>query len=319
MQQRTPMGVFASSRPCRCRGTGRIIRQPCTDCGGRGLRAQAQDHQGHHSAGIDHGQTISLRGDRQLCAAERQQRRRSADHRDGAAGRGVPPGGCGRVLQRPSPLHRPRWAPLEIPTIDEKVKYDLPEGADGQRVPSAGKGIPVLNGRGRGDQYVTVSVETPRNLTRGRGSAADVQRHAGRATTKRKSFFRRNEQVNHVSGGLSPFRRVLDGSLTVNQLAEGSGARRKLDGYASPDHVDARCCGAITRPRAFRLDGSAGADYAGWEQYHGRLTIRLGAELRRRRHHSTGQRLLEESPGLDFVIGSVHMAGKIPSFRPVLH
>jgi molecular chaperone DnaJ len=29
-----------------------------------------------------------------------------------------------------------------------------------------GKGIPVLNGRGRGDQYVTVYIETPRNLNR---------------------------------------------------------------------------------------------------------------------------------------------------------
>ena len=29
-----------------------------------------------------------------------------------------------------------------------------------------GKGIPVLNGRGRGDQYVTVTIETPRDLNR---------------------------------------------------------------------------------------------------------------------------------------------------------
>ncbi len=44
VQQRTPMGVFATSRPCqKCQGTGRIIHQPCTDCGGQG-RAEAQDH-----------------------------------------------------------------------------------------------------------------------------------------------------------------------------------------------------------------------------------------------------------------------------------
>ena len=37
VQQRTPMGVFASSRPCqRCHGTGKIIHQPCADCGGSG-------------------------------------------------------------------------------------------------------------------------------------------------------------------------------------------------------------------------------------------------------------------------------------------
>ena len=58
-------------------------------------------------------------------------------------------------------------ATLEIPTIDGKVKYDLPEGTQtGTVFRLRGKGVPVLNGRGRGDQYVTVTVETPRNLTK---------------------------------------------------------------------------------------------------------------------------------------------------------
>lgn len=56
---------------------------------------------------------------------------------------------------------------LEIPTIDGKVKYDIPEGTQtGTVFRLRGKGIPVLNGRGRGDQYVTVNIETPRNLNR---------------------------------------------------------------------------------------------------------------------------------------------------------
>ena len=58
-------------------------------------------------------------------------------------------------------------ATLEIPTIDGKVTYDLPEGTQtGTVFRLRGKGVPVLNGRGRGDQYVTVTVETPRNLTK---------------------------------------------------------------------------------------------------------------------------------------------------------
>ena len=58
-------------------------------------------------------------------------------------------------------------AELEIPTIDGKVKYDLPEGTQsGTTFRLKGKGIPELNGRGRGDQYVTVYIETPRNLNR---------------------------------------------------------------------------------------------------------------------------------------------------------
>ena len=58
-------------------------------------------------------------------------------------------------------------AELEIPTIDGKVKYTIPEGTQtGTVFRLKGKGIPVLNGRGRGDQYVTVTIETPRPLHR---------------------------------------------------------------------------------------------------------------------------------------------------------
>ena len=47
------------------------------------------------------------------------------------------------------------------------MKYDIPEGTQSGTVfRLKGKGIPAINGRGRGDQYVTVRVETPRNLTK---------------------------------------------------------------------------------------------------------------------------------------------------------
>ena len=58
-------------------------------------------------------------------------------------------------------------AELEIPTIDGKVKYTLPEGTQsGTTFRLKGKGIPSINGRGRGDQYVTVYIETPKNLNK---------------------------------------------------------------------------------------------------------------------------------------------------------
>ena len=56
---------------------------------------------------------------------------------------------------------------MELPTIDGKVEYALPEGTEnGATFRLKGKGIPYINGRGRGDQYVTVYIETPKNLTR---------------------------------------------------------------------------------------------------------------------------------------------------------
>ena len=57
-------------------------------------------------------------------------------------------------------------AELEIPTIDGKVKWTLPAGTQpGTTFRLRGKGIPSVNGRGRGDQYVTVKVQVPTSLT----------------------------------------------------------------------------------------------------------------------------------------------------------
>ena len=91
VQQRTPMGVFATSRPCqKCHGTGRIIHQPCTDCGGQGRVRKRKTIKVNIPAGIDHGQTISLRG------------QGNAGKNGGSAGDLliIPPGGRGRVLRR---------------------------------------------------------------------------------------------------------------------------------------------------------------------------------------------------------------------------
>ena len=95
--------------------------------------------------------------------------------------------------QRGSALFR-RIEKLEIPTIDGKVKYDLPEGTQtGTVFRLRGKGIPVLNGRGRGDQYVTVNVETPRNLTKEQKEALrSFSDMLGESNyEKRKSFFKK--------------------------------------------------------------------------------------------------------------------------------
>ena len=195
VQQRTPMGVFASSRPCqRCHGTGKIIHQPCTDCGGTGAVRKRKTIKINIPAGIDHGQTISLRG------------QGNAGKNGGSAGDLLI-----TVMVQPDETFRREGvdvfceapitfaqatlgATLEIPTIDGKVKYDLPEGTQtGSVFRLRGKGIPVLNGRGRGDQYVTVNVETPRNLTREQKEAlrtfSDMLGESN--YEKRKSFFKK--------------------------------------------------------------------------------------------------------------------------------
>ena len=168
VRRQTPMGVFATSSPCtRCGGKGKIIHQPCKDCHGTGAVRKRKTIQASIPAGIDNGQTISIRG-------------------QGNAGKNGGPAGdlLITITVRPHELFRREGtsvlceapitfaqavlgAELEIPTIDGKVKYELPEGTQsGTTFRLKGKGIPALNGRGRGDQYVTVYNETPRNLNK---------------------------------------------------------------------------------------------------------------------------------------------------------
>ena len=168
VRRQTPMGVFATSSPCpKCGGKGRIIHQPCKDCRGSGMVRKKKTIQASIPAGIENGQTFSIRG-------------------QGTAGKNGGPAGdlLITITVRPHELFRREGtsvlceapitftqavlgAELEIPTIDGKVKYTLPEGTQsGTTFRLKGKGIPSINGRGRGDQYVTVYIETPKNLNK---------------------------------------------------------------------------------------------------------------------------------------------------------
>jgi molecular chaperone DnaJ len=58
-------------------------------------------------------------------------------------------------------------AEIQVPTLDGKVSFDLPEGTQtGTTFTLAGKGIPMVGRNRRGDQRFTVVVETPTKLTR---------------------------------------------------------------------------------------------------------------------------------------------------------
>ncbi|MBE7008320.1 MAG: molecular chaperone DnaJ [Ruminococcaceae bacterium] len=170
IQQRhqTPLGFMSSSSPCpRCGGKGKIIHKPCKTCSGRGMVRKRKTLKVSIPAGIDNGQTISLRG-------------------QGNAGKNGGPSGDLLIViaVRPHDVFRREGtsilceapitfaqaalgAELEIPTIDGKVKYSIPEGTQsGTTFRLKGKGVPGMGGRARGDQYVTVYIETPRNLTK---------------------------------------------------------------------------------------------------------------------------------------------------------
>jgi molecular chaperone DnaJ len=165
---RTPMGVFSSTGTCpSCNGRGRIIKNPCPACKGDGAVRRRVAISVKTPAGIDDGQTFSLRG--QGCA--------------GANG-----GPSGDVLVtisvRPHPLfiregttvhcemvitfaQAALGCVLQVPTLDGKVQYTVPEGTQpGTIIRLRGKGVPGLSGRARGDQLVHMVVEVPKSLNK---------------------------------------------------------------------------------------------------------------------------------------------------------
>jgi molecular chaperone DnaJ len=165
-KQSTPFGQFVNIKTCDvCRGEGKIITSPCETCGGKGRIRKNVKIKVNIPAGIDDGQTISLRG-------------------EGEPGtRGGPSGDLFISIRvKPHPLFQRQGsdvlcdipitfvqaalgAELEVPTLDGKVKYTIPEGTQtGMIFRLKGKGIPYLRGNGRGDQYVKVNIEVPKKL-----------------------------------------------------------------------------------------------------------------------------------------------------------
>ncbi len=167
-QQRTPFGVFASSGPCQaCHGTGKIIKEPCEKCKGNGKVRRSRTIKVKIPAGIDNGQTVSLRGegnegtlggpagDLYVTVSVLEHKLFKRDGQD-------------VLLEMPvSFVQAALGATLTVPTVDGKVQYNMPEGTQtGTIFRLKGSGIPNVNGRGRGDQYVKVSIEIPRNLSK---------------------------------------------------------------------------------------------------------------------------------------------------------
>ena len=166
-QQRTMLGVMQMQRPCpRCGGKGTIIPNPCTKCKGTGRIRHPARIEVNIPAGIDDRQSMNIRG-------------------QGNKGANGGPAGDLRVgvnVRRHPYFERDGFnvwfettvsyaqaalgSEVVVPTLDGDVKYAVPAGTQpGDVFKLKDRGIPVLNGRGRGDQLVRVNVQVPKKLT----------------------------------------------------------------------------------------------------------------------------------------------------------
>lgn len=175
VNKRTMFGTMQEREPCtRCGGKGKIVKNPCHKCRGSGSVEIPKRLEVKIPAGVDDDQTLSLRG-------------------KGDVGQNNGPSGDLIVIisVRPDTMfERDRYdvnvtvpvslsdammgAKIVVPTIDGKVEYSLPEGTQSGKIfRLKNKGIPYLNGRGRGDEYVKITVEIPQKLTRAQKEALE--------------------------------------------------------------------------------------------------------------------------------------------------
>ena len=192
-------GFFALSRPCpECEGTGEKVKDPCPDCRGEGRVLKQRTLTINVPAGVDEGARLRLAGE---------------GNRGRAGGRAgdlyvfvaVAPhehfrrDGFDVVLAWAVPFHTAvLGGPVTVPTLDGDSTFDIPAGTAAGRVFTLkGKGVSRLDGRGRGDQHVLLTVRVPKKLNAEQREAirrlADVfpDGGPGAQTKDEKGFFER--------------------------------------------------------------------------------------------------------------------------------
>ena len=164
----TPFGQMATQKTCSvCGGTGKVIKEPCPDCRGKGKVRKSVKISVKVPAGIDDGRTLVLenqgepginngpKGDLYIVVHIKRHNiySRKGDH----VFCEVPITFTGATL----------GTEIEIPMVDgTKEKYKIPEGTQtGTKFTIKNKGFKSVNGNWRGDFVFTVTVQVPKRLT----------------------------------------------------------------------------------------------------------------------------------------------------------
>jgi molecular chaperone DnaJ len=167
-QVRYQQGFLTIARTCpSCGGAGKVLTDPCKECRGEGRVSVEKTLSISIPAGVDSESHLRVSGEGEAGAA------------------GGPPGDLYVVIHVQDHAFFERredhlvctvpisfsqaalGAEIKVPTLEEEESLTIPEGTQtGARFRLRGKGIPHLNGHGRGDLYVYVRVVTPTKLTR---------------------------------------------------------------------------------------------------------------------------------------------------------
>lgn len=186
-------GIFSLQSTCpSCRGAGKVVRDPCSDCNGSGYVAESVTRDVKVPAGVDTHARLRLQGEGEPNP------------------NGGPPGDCYCfVTVKEHPLFKrdgphlicqipigyaqaALGAKIDVPTLDGRHELEIPSGTQsGDVFKLAGQGMPVPRRRGQGDLLVQVFIEVPKRLTaeheRILRELAEVEN--ANVSPQRKSFF----------------------------------------------------------------------------------------------------------------------------------
>jgi molecular chaperone DnaJ len=167
-QVRSQQGFFTVARTCpQCQGAGKIITKPCTTCHGAGRISRERKLTVKIPPGIATGQQLRLQHEGEAGSAggpagnlyvvvhvqEHEFFRRDGNNLFCEVGVNFTTVALGGEIQ--------------VPTLDGQETVKIPEGTQtGTTLKLRGKGMPDVNGRGRGDLFATVQVHTPKKLTK---------------------------------------------------------------------------------------------------------------------------------------------------------
>lgn len=167
-QIRMQQGFFSVQQTCpACRGSGKIIKDPCTDCHGQGRKEKKKTLSVKIPAGVDTGDRIRLAGEGEAGVSggpagdlyvQVAVREHSLFRREG------------KDLYTEVPISFVDAAlggELDVPTLDGRVKLKIPaETQTGKMFRLRGKGVTPVRGGSPGDLLCRVIIETPVNLNK---------------------------------------------------------------------------------------------------------------------------------------------------------
>ncbi len=168
VSQQSFLGSTVSIQTCSvCRGSGEMIEDPCTTCKGKGRVKKKKTIDVDLPAGVFEGAQMSLRGEGNLGS-------KGGPRGDVVVVIHVLPhkqfkrDGDDIFLQIQITFAQAVLGDeIDVPTLDGKVQFQIPAGTpSGKQFRLRGKGVHVLNGYGRGDQYVRVVVQIPKKLNK---------------------------------------------------------------------------------------------------------------------------------------------------------